>query len=84
MAARKSRSSTQRRSPRPVESVAARLPKATDAQAHEARRKFEKGIVERGEAVRDGEALTPGATHAVVGTDASGKPILKRKRFSLK
>ena len=66
-----------------AQGVASRLPKATAAEARAAKRKFEDGVVKRGEAVAEGEPLTRGATHAIVGTDAQGRPILKRKRFSL-
>jgi len=83
MAARKSRKSTgTRRSPAKPGSVAARLPKTTPAQAEAARRKFEQGLMKRAEAVPQGETLPPGATHEIVG-DAAGKPVLKRKRFSM-
>ncbi|HKM73091.1 MAG TPA: hypothetical protein VJX94_24015 [Stellaceae bacterium] len=45
---------------------------------------FERGIIERGEAaVADAKGkLPPGATHEITGHDASGRPILKRRRFS--
>jgi len=51
--------------------------------AKAAQAKFEQGILARGEAVPAGQPLTRGATHEIVGTDAQGAPILKRKRFSL-
>jgi hypothetical protein len=75
--------STQRRSPPGSGSVAAKLPKLTDAQVKAAKEKFEEGLVKRGEAVQTGEPLTRGATHEIVGTDAAGKRVLKRRRFSL-
>jgi hypothetical protein len=53
-------------------------------QAKAAKRKFERGVIARGEAVPAGKPLPPGATHEIVGTDAEGAPILKRKRFSLR
>lgn len=80
----KKKSASKRRSPSQAGSVAARLPKPTPAQVDAAKRKFEQGVLERGEAVREGEPLTPGATHEIAGTDAAGKPILRRKRFSLR
>ncbi len=84
MPARKStRSSRKRRPAAKSRRVASRLAKATPAQAEAAKRKFEDGVVKRGEAVPEGEPLTRGATHTIVGTDAQGRPILKRKRFSL-
>ena len=45
---------------------------------------FERGVIERGEAaVADEQGrLPPGVTHEIVGHDASGRPILKRRRFS--
>jgi hypothetical protein len=66
----------------PKSGVASRLPKPTPAAVAAAREKCEQGIVARGEAVPEGQPLTPGATHVIVGYDAKGKPILKRKRFS--
>ena len=84
MPARKpARASRKRRPAAKAPGVASRLPKATAAQADEARRKFEDGVVKRGEAVPEGEPLPPGATHAIAGTDAQGRPILRRKRFSV-
>ena len=65
-------------------SVASRLPATTPAKAQAAKHKFERGILQRGEAVPAGEPLPPGATHEIIGKDANGAPILKRKRFSLK
>jgi len=49
-----------------------------------AKRKFERGVIARGEAVPAGEPLPPGATHEIVGIDAEGEPVLKRKRFSVR
>ena len=84
MPARKpTRASRKRRPAAKTPGVAARLPKTTAANAEAAKRKFEDGVVKRGEAVPEGEPLTRGATHAIVGTDAQGRPILRRKRFSL-
>ena len=56
----------------------------TPEKVKAAKRKFERGVIARGEAVPKGKHLPPGATHEIVGTDAEGAPILKRKRFSLK
>jgi hypothetical protein len=44
---------------------------------------FVKGLLTRGEAAypQDGK-LPPGATHAIVGKDKDGKPIVERRRFS--
>jgi hypothetical protein len=52
--------------------------------AREAQETFERGVIERGEAAEaDAEGrLPPGATHEIVGYDATGRPILKRRRFS--
>ena len=84
MPARKTRAVSRKRRPAPKsQGVASRLPKATAAQAEAAKRKFEDGVVKRGEAVPAGEPLARGATHEIVGTDSQGRPILKRKRFSL-
>ena len=65
-------------------SVASRLPATTPEKAKAAKRKFECGVIARGEAVPAGKPLPPGATHEIVGKDVDGAPILKRKRFSLK
>ena len=63
--------------------VATRLGPPAAGKVAAAKRKFEEGLVKRGEAVPAGSALPSGATHEIVGTDAAGKPVLKRKRFSL-
>ena len=49
-----------------------------------AKEAFERGILERGEAAVADEygKLPPGVTHEIVGHDAAGRPILKRRRFS--
>ena len=80
MAARKSVKRKQRSSPA-AGSVAARLPKPRDEAVAAARQKFFEGAVDRGEAVPEGKPLPSGATHEIV--DKDGKPVLKRKRFSL-
>jgi hypothetical protein len=64
--------------------VASRLRAPGAARAQAAKRKFEEGLVKRGEAVPAGTPLPSGATHEIVSTDAAGHPILKRRRFSLK
>lgn len=48
--------------------------------------KFERDLVERGEAAeRDREGkLPPGATHEITGRDEDGKPVVKRRRYSIK
>lgn len=53
-------------------------------RAQRAKEAFERGLVERGEAApADAQGrLPPGATHEIVGHDESGRPILKRRRFS--
>jgi len=65
-------------------SVAARIPVPTSEQVDQAKRKYAKGIVARGEAVPEGVALPPGATHEIVGREEDDTPILRRKRFSLR
>ena len=64
--------------------------KPTPAETEEERRRkaqeaLERGIIERGEAAVADEKgrLPPGVTHEIVGHDASGRPILKRRRFSI-
>jgi hypothetical protein len=51
----------------------------------EAEAAFQRGLIERGEAAVADEKgrLPPGATHEIVGHDPDGRPILKRRRFSL-
>jgi hypothetical protein len=63
--------------------------KAKDRDSEAVRRRkaqeaFERGVIERGEAaVADKEGrLPPGVTHEIVGHDKTGRPILKRRRFS--
>jgi len=53
-------------------------------RARQAQEAFERGVIERGEAAEADEQgrLPPGATHEIVGHDATGRPILKRRRFS--
>ncbi len=63
-------------------SIAARLPAPTAEEVEAAKRKYEEGIVSRGEAVPAGAPLTPGATHEIVGRTPDGRPILKRRRTS--
>jgi hypothetical protein len=45
---------------------------------------YERGILERGEAAWADEKgrLPPGVTHEIIGRDANGRLILKRRRFS--
>lgn len=45
---------------------------------------FKAGVLARGEAavLKDGE-LPPGKTHAIVGHDEKGEPIIQRRRFAL-
>jgi hypothetical protein len=62
-------------------------PKPSDVEAErrqKAKEAFERGVIERGEAapVDDKGRLPPGVTHEIVGYDASGQPILVRRRFS--
>ncbi len=69
--------------PGAAESVASRLPAASPEQVEHAKRKYERGLIRRGEAVPAGSPLPPGATHEIVGHTAEGRPVLKRRRFSL-
>ena len=60
----------------------------TDDEAErqrKAKEAFERGIIERGEAAAADEhgQLPPGVTHEIIGHDAAGRPILKRRRFSI-
>jgi hypothetical protein len=63
-------------------SVAACLPVPGPAAIESAKRKFERGVIARDEAVPAGKPLPPGATHTIEGQHRDGTPILKRKRFS--
>jgi hypothetical protein len=63
--------------------VASQLPRLSVAKSVAAKKKFEQGILARGEAVPAGKPLPPGATHEIVGETPDGTPILKRKRFSM-
>jgi hypothetical protein len=61
--------------------------KSSDDEAErqrKARDAFERGVLERGEAaVADAQGrLPPGVSHEIVGHDKTGRPILKRRRFS--
>jgi hypothetical protein len=58
----------------------------SDAERQQkAKEAFERGILERGEAAAadKGGTLPPGVTHEIVGDAAAGRPILKRRRFSI-
>jgi hypothetical protein len=60
------------------------FPSAEAESERKAREAFERGIVERGEAAAADEKgrLPPGVTHEIIGYDTTGRPILKRRRFS--
>ena len=47
-----------------------------------AKEHFEEDVVKRGEAVKAGKPLPPGATHEIV-KDCKGKRTLRRRRFSI-
>ena len=66
-------------------SGAAEIPAAEADRQQKALEAFERGIIERGEAAAADETgkLPPGVTHEIVGHDAAGRPILKRRRFSI-
>jgi hypothetical protein len=66
----------------------AKSPKSAKEAAPAVRRSsaelhFTETTIIRGEAVEPGKATPSGATHEIAGHDASGQPILKRKRFSI-
>jgi hypothetical protein len=71
-----------KRKPTAGRSVASRLPEPTAAEEEAARRKYEDGLIARGEAVPAGAPAGPGVTHEIVGHTAEGRPILRRRRFS--
>jgi hypothetical protein len=58
--------------------AAPRAVRRSSAELH-----FTETTIIRGEAVQPGDTPTSGATHEIAGHDASGQPILKRKRFSI-
>lgn len=62
------------------------LPDPKGDKASQAEEAFVRGLVERGEAAKADEngKLPPGATHEIVGTTASGVPIVVRRRFASK
>ena len=59
-------------------------PQEAAERERRAKEAYEKGILQRGEAAVAGEdgRLPPGVTHEIVGYDETGRPILKRRRFS--
>lgn len=73
---------TKPRARQPEDAVAPRLPAPDAAARSRAQRAFERGVISRGEAAPADAPLPPGATHAIVGKTAAGKPVLKRRRFS--
>ena len=87
--------STPRRTPRksvrakdpaakPDGSVASQVPDVNTQQEEQYRARFVQGVMKRGEAVPKGQPLPPGATHVITGKDSEGKPLIERKRFSLR
>lgn len=70
--------------PSSITSIAAQLPTVTAKQIKTAKNKCVEDIISRGEAVPLGKPLPPGATHEIIGYEADGTPILKRKRFSMR
>jgi hypothetical protein len=75
---------SRRVAPSIIPSIAAQLPTVGAEQMKAAKKKFEEGIISRGEAVPLGKPLPPGATHEITSYEADGTPILKRKRFSMR
>ena len=60
------------------------LSSVEEERQRKAKEAFERGIIERGEAAPADEKgkLPAGVTHEIIGHDATGRPILKRRRFS--
>jgi len=60
------------------------LPSTGSERQQKAKEAFERGVIERGEAAVADEkgGLPPGVTHEIIGYDTTGRPILKRRRFS--
>ena len=76
------------RKAKPAPATRAKIAKPAKESAPVVRRSsaelhFTETTIIRGEAVKPGKALPSGATHEIAGHDASGQPILKRKRFSI-
>jgi hypothetical protein len=65
-------------------SVASQLDEPTPLQIKAAKSQYARALIAHGQAIPQGTKLTPGATHEIVGQDAEGTPIVKRRRFSLK
>ena len=78
------RTASRKAAPSSIPSIAAQLPMLTAEQIKAAKKKCEEGILSRGEAAPLGKPLPPGATHEIIGYEADGTPILKRKRFSMR
>ena len=78
------RTASHKVAPSTIPSIATQLPEQSAEQVKAAKKKFEEGVISRGEAVPLGKPLPPGATHVIVGYAANGTPILKRKRFSIR
>ena len=78
------RTASRKAAPSTIPLIASHLPAVSAEQAKAAKKKFEEGVISRGEAVPLGKPLPPGATHVIVGYAADGTPILKRKRFSMR
>lgn len=57
--------------------------KSSSSRDKAAADRYVKGLLTRGEAAPEVDGkLPPGATHAIVGTDEAGNPVVKRRRFS--
>lgn len=72
------RTGTSKKRSKPATKEAGRKRTASEEQ-------FIKGILIRGEAVRqdEGDELPPGATHVIVEDEDEGLPAIERERFSL-
>ncbi|MCC7464354.1 MAG: hypothetical protein IT480_18070 [Gammaproteobacteria bacterium] len=70
--------------PAPKRKTGTALPADAILPDDPAREAFIRGLLARGEAARPGAGgrLPPGATHEIVGTSASGLPIVRRRRFA--
>lgn len=95
--AQKKRSTTKKRSsaagrkktksraaaPKKTRSAADQIPPSTDEENAAAADSFARSLEANEQAVPAGAPLRRGATHEVVGRDADGTPIVKRRRFSI-
>lgn len=62
--------------------AAAQVPAPSEEESRAAAQRSARSLEAQGQAVPEGQPLPPGATHEIVGREADGTPMVKRKRFS--